>query len=554
VLKDSAKLSALGEGIGESTVQEELRAALLSRDTAIGETRGWAFQKLYEAAERVIDPSTWEDPHTCPLCETRELATSIADHVTAHLQAYTAAREAQTQIPLKWASSEWVQRMKTLDLLLAPQAVPRRSAALDETFRLKTPSVLDLDEAVNLLAGLETQRQTRVGELEEERATLEQEIPPSLVTLTEQLQKAEEIQSSLVEYDKQTAAGASMKKKLDLRLRWCDFIDDACKTFADAEVALSTSQTLAIEKEYRTLYDAVAQNPDVVPRLKKAPGSEELHLRLDRFYGLKDLAAATLLPESYRNALAICIFLSAAQTAVQAAGFMVLDDITSSFDAGHQFALMEVLRTQVASPANPSGPQVIILSHDGLLEKYFDTLSNGSDWHHQRLQGMPPQGAVLSQTQDAQRLRISAETFLKAGQTSQANPLIRQYLEYVLLQIIRKVDIPVPLDFSIRDDKKMAENCLAAIRDAVELHEKAGDVILPQAQRDALQKVLAPKIVANWIAHYATGSTASLSAHVLLGFLTVVDEFVDCFKYDCTCSGGTQRRFYKSLSKKACGC
>ncbi len=555
VLKEIDKLSKLADETGESSAQDELRAAILTRDIAMGETRGLAFQKLYEAAERVIEPPTWQDPHTCPLCETQELATSITDHVTSHLLAYTAAREAQALIPLKWTAGAWVQRMKTLDVLFTPQGTPKQSPTLDETFRLKIPSVADLDEAINLLARLEIELQARIAALEEESAALEEEIPPSLVTLTEQLQKADELQSSLVEYESQTRAAAVVKAKLDRRQRWCEFIGEACRTFADAEVALSTSQTLAIEQEYRALYDAVAQNPDVVPRLKKAPGSEELHLRLERFYGLSDLAAATLLPESYRNALAICIFLSAVQKAVQPAGFLVLDDITSSFDAGHQFALMEVLRTKVAwSPANPSGPQVIILSHDGLLEKYFDTLSNGTDWHHQRLQGMPPQGAVLSQTQDAQRLRISAVTFLKAGQTSQAFPLIRQNLEYALLQIIRKVDIPVPLDFSIRDDKKMAENCLTAIRDAVDLHEKAGDVILPRAQRDALRKVNAPKIIANWIIHYATGNTSSISPHVLLGLLTAVDEFVDCFKYDCKCSGGPQRRFYKSLSKKACGC
>jgi len=554
VLKDIDRLSNLAAENPESTAQDELRAAISARDLSIDETRGLAFQKLYEAAERVIEPLTWKDPHMCPLCETQELATSIADHVASHLQAFTAAREAQSQIPLKWTAGEWVRRLKALDSLLTPQGTVKQSATLDETFRLKTPLITDLDEAITLLADLERQRQTKMVELEEERAALEQELPPSLVTLTEQLQKAEELQSLLVEYDKQTRAAATTKAKVDLRRRWCEFIDEACRTFAEAEVALSTSQTLTIEKEYRALYDAVAQNPSVVPRLKKAPGSEELHLRLERFYGLKDLAAATLLPESYRNALAICIFLSAAQKAVQSAGFMVLDDITSSFDAGHQFALMEVLRTQVASPANPSGPQVIILSHDGLLEKYFDTLSNGTDWHHQRLQGMPPQGAVLSQTQDAQRLRISAETFLNAGQTAQAFPLIRQHLEYVLLQIIRKVDIPVPLDFSIRDDKKMAENCLAAIREAVELHERAGDVILSQAQRDALQKVHAPKIVGNWITHYATGNTASLSSPVLLGVLITIDAFVDCFKYDCKCAGGTQRKLYKSLSKKGCGC
>jgi hypothetical protein len=69
--------------------------------------------------------------------------------------------------------------------------------------------------------------------------------------------------------------------------------------------------------------------------------------------------------------------------------------VTSSFDAGHQFEVMEVLRTQVGKPLNPDGLQVIILSHDGLLEKYFDKLANTKDWHHQHMQGLPPAGSVM---------------------------------------------------------------------------------------------------------------------------------------------------------------
>ena len=108
------------------------------------------------------------------------------------------------------------------------------------------------------------------------------------------------------------------------------------------------------------MYKEVTKNPEIVPLLKKSDTSEELHLRLAHFYGLSDLSAATLLPESYRNALAICIYLAAVLQSSSTARFVVLDDVTSSFDAGHQWSLMELIRTKIAYPANPSGPQVII--------------------------------------------------------------------------------------------------------------------------------------------------------------------------------------------------
>lgn len=51
---------------------------------------------------------------------------------------------------------------------------------------------------------------------------------------------------------------------------------------------------------------------------------------------------------------------------------IVLDDVTSSFDGGHQFHLMEVIRTKFARPGKAGGRQVILLSHDTLLEKLFN--------------------------------------------------------------------------------------------------------------------------------------------------------------------------------------
>jgi hypothetical protein len=50
---------------------------------------------------------------------------------------------------------------------------------------------------------------------------------------------------------------------------------------------------------------------------------------------------------------------------------------------------------------------------------------------------------------------------------------------FVLLGVIRSVDIPVPLDFSIRDDRKMVQNCIDTATSMLDTHEKATDLILP---------------------------------------------------------------------------
>jgi hypothetical protein len=123
-----------------------------------------------------------------------------------------------------------------------------------------------------------------------------------------------------------------------------------------------------------------------------------------------------LLSESYRNAVAAAIFLAAATKHSGVPRFTVLDDVTSSFDAGDQFALMDAVRTLLRYSAVPDGLQFIFLSHDTSLEKYFNKLNGTADWHHQKLQGMPPKGRLMVSAQEADRLKAQALQHLNAGQ------------------------------------------------------------------------------------------------------------------------------------------
>ena len=298
------------------------------------------------------------------------------------------------------------------------------------------------------------------------------------------------------------------------------------------------------------MFREIMQVGNVVPDLQRADNKEDLHVQLSDFYGEDGLSARALLSESYRNALAISVFLAAALKHLGAPRFVVLDDVTSSFDAGHQYFLMELIRTKLQQPQNANGLQFIILSHDGLLDKYFDRLGGTSGWHHSKLQGSPPMGAILHQAQGTDRLKTTITSLLSAGQVSQAEPLIRQYLEYKLQQIIRKVDIPVPLDFAIKDTSRVVSNSLDAITSAIKLHKKASTLVLDAQQTQDIDTSHVPAIVGNWVSHYETGSGSSLSAPALCGVISSIDALAECFRYDDTSAGSTVRRWYKSLDKR----
>lgn len=216
---------------------------------------------------------------------------------------------------------------------------------------------------------------------------------------------------------------------------------------------------------------------------------------------------------------------------------------------------MEVLRKSVLPSAAPNGLQIILLSHDTMLEKYLDKATNTGTWRHQKLLGNPPSGPVLTEQYNRDRIRQLAVQYLSRGETDAAAPWIRPYLESVLSQIIRKTKIPVPIDYAMDDNKKMVQNALNAINNAVALQQQAKQIVLDAQQISDSRSTLVPALISNYCAHFNTGAYAGISSHVLLGVLDDVDKLADCFKYDCTCQyGPPRRRFYKSLIAKDCRC
>jgi hypothetical protein len=229
---------------------------------------------------------------------------------------------------------------------------------------------------------------------------------------------------------------------------------------------------------------------------------------------------------------------------------MILDDITSSFDAGHQFNLMEGIRTKLQQPTNPDGLQFVILSHDVTLEKYFDTLNNTPDWRHQKLHGMPPVGRVMITAHEADRLKAFALTYLNAGQADIGAPLVRQYLEYKLGQIITRLQIPVPPDYATRGDRRTLSTYLGAITGSVDLFQKAGICVLSAQQVADLSSRYAPAVMANFVSHYETGAGTPVNAYALIGVVQSIDNLVACFTYQDTSQSPPAVKFYQRLDRR----
>ncbi len=498
VIESIAALEALAvhDLAAVSAEQSDINTLIEERDRLLASTRGDLFKRLYESAKDVISKGGWTEDEKCPLCES-DLSSSISAHVDEQLAQYGGAAVKMGEIRDTWQASEWRKCLSAHEVAapLAVESQTRQLTVLDAKFTLGDISPKELAAAVTWTSSLTGKVASVLKTAQDRKEAIEKELPSSLVQLTEQVEYGRQFKDALRRYRDSQQEEAAQQVRLDIRERW--------KTF-----------------------------------------------QLSDFHGQHRLSARALLSESYRNALAISVFLAAALKHSGAPRFVVLDDVTSSFDAGHQYFLMELIRTKLQYPQNAEGLQFLILSHDGLLEKYFDRLGGTTGWHHNKLQGSPPMGAILHQAQGADRLKTTIVSLLSAGQVSQAEPLIRQYLEYKLQQIIRRVDIPVPIEFAIKDTSRMVSNCLDAITSAVDLHKKAGTLILDAQQVQDIDTSHVPAIVGNWVSHYETGSGSSLSAPVLSGVIKSIDSLAECFRYDESTGGSTVRKWYRSLSRR----
>lgn len=521
----------------------ELVKLARERDAALERTQGDAFFRLYKLTEQIAARDDWHDKNVCPACDQRG-DTSVLEHARTKLVLYAAVTDLSERLATASAMVDW-------DKLAAAESATQGDgeARLVRGIMVKVAGGAFTEAvAVELQARVTAVRKRAseaLGATTAEKEKLEKRLPPSLVAVTEKIEAARRLQSALKNEEASTAALDAIVGELRRIERVRSFLVNASSAFSQAEADASARRLAAVEPLCRKFFENIIFEP-VVPAISKRAGAEGLLISLDRFYDLRGVSAQSLLSESYRNAFAISVYLAAAALYGGSPKFLLLDDVTSSLDAGHQFHLMEVIRTRFSRPGATNGPQVIIFSHDTLLEKYFNTNGSSSGWAHQRIEGTP-RTAVLSQSNAVNRVRDATMALLYAGNAQDAAPRIRQYLEYVLEEIIIRCRIPVPMDIALGDDRRMAGHLIGAIDAQVRLHSSANSLVLEPAQVQGLNLAVAT-IAANFLAHWSTGQTQAFAPGALLGVMQAIDNYADCFKFEP--NPGAGRRYYRSLSQR----
>ena len=384
VLQDHTSWTEASAGAPTPDDASRLIVLAEARDAALKLTQGDVFRQLYALSDTILSDPSWDDPHRCPTCG-RVGEHAVLDHVRGKIAEFDAVAAASTDLAQFWTEKGWglLESLEKLarDPVEAAQLATAKSSGTQGTLSGELARAITTWVAILL-----SRAEEKLKELADTKVEIEKGLPEKLTAVVEKAEAARRLQSNLTDLRRETATHTKVTAELARIARVKTFLDAASSAFATAEADASSRRLATIEPAAQTIFKSIMFE-EVVPALRKRAGSEDLSIALAEFWTLTDISAQAVLSESYRNAFAISVYLAAASLYGGGARFLILDDVTSSFDSGHQFHLMNVIKTQFARPGVASGPQVILLSHDTVLEKLFNTNANDGGWWHQCIQG-----------------------------------------------------------------------------------------------------------------------------------------------------------------------
>ena len=490
--------------------------------------------------------------NTCVLCNTEDLGTnenSFYDLLSLRIKKYKNLKNELDNI-----KSEFKNVIENLKLLEVENYLSTNDLIMqgDKFFSKAFYDIQDLSRdffsrqpIYNLIKNYKNLLSEKSKKITKKIKVLSLKVPKELPILIEKNIKLKEIVDGIIEIQEKSNRIAYIEKYLTHLENWLSFINNVKTDFEDSFNDLMSDISSDIDKLSKEFFFSIMKNSDIVPLIKKDRRGHKINFLIEKFYTIHNENNATpLLSESYRNALCLSTYFASALKRNSTSNFIVLDDITSSFDSGHQFYLLELIKDKISRILNKKGKQIIILTHDGMLKKTLNTYSNNYKyWDHYSLVG----------TKDKIDLKeFSCNDFKKTllGKINRGDSLgsdLRSYYEFVMLDIIEKLDIPIPYNLILNRDKKLVDNLLKSVNEIIQLRLSAKKRSIKNLPSITDFKSFVQQI-SNNLSHIETAISSSISKPVLISYVDYIDSIMQRFQYECKCSKKQGWVYFKSLN------
>jgi DNA repair exonuclease SbcCD ATPase subunit len=514
--------------------------------------------KLYDDAIASYDAIPEFDKNSCVLCLTTDLnqkGNTFYEQINSKITSYFKFKKEYLKFKEKLSRHFLEACVLDYELLHLSETDRIFTKILNSDDYIK-PSEFNLNTLQNKLDSYQFDLNEEILEAQRLISELELKVPKKIADLVEKNSVYEFIFKTVFEIEKIKTQNNYDAKYLNEINKWVLFISQLKIEYEDAYNSLMDDIASMIDKDTKIFFKEIMGNVDIVPKLKKENKGQKVNILLENFYGnTTDLKAAPLLSESYRNALSLSIYFSAALKSKNKGNFIIVDDITSSFDSGHQFYLLDLIKNRISlNPSNKKGKQIIFLTHDGILKKVLNENNSLKNWTHYSLNSN--QSVVSLTPFKSEDLKTALQAKVNSGNYVGSD--FRMFYEFVLLEIIEKLNLEIPFSLINSNDNKMISKLSNAINEIIELKRTAGKT--RQINRRLPTKNLfktQTQQLANNLSHWASGSTLSLTPTLLNRIIDDIDSYKKLFQYNCTCARNAGWVYYNSLSSpkyKNCTC
>jgi len=518
--------------------------------------------ELLDKAIPIYDKLSDFDKNSCILCNTEKLGT---DESTFYNLLFTRIRKyKELRVVLNNIKTEFNKAIENLKLLDVEDYIATKGLIsaehkffskafydiqdLSQDFFLKQ-SIPDIIKKYKVLLSVKSKKNAQ------EIKILSLKVPKELPILIEKNIKLKEIVDAIIELQEKQNKISNSKTYLDNLDEWINFVDEIKNDFEKAFNDLMSDISSDIDKQSKEFFFLIMKNNDIVPLIKKDNKGHKINFLIEKFYTItKENNATPLLSESYRNALCLSTYFASALNRNTKSNFIVLDDITSSFDSGHQFYLLELIKDRISKISNKKGKQIIMLTHDGLIRKTLNGYNNNNkNWSHYNLVGNKDEIRLKEFTSDDFKRIISD----KINRGDNLGSDLRSYYEFVILDIIEKLDIPIPYNLILNRDKRLIDDLLKALNEIIQLRKSSKKKSIKNLPSTTDFKSFVQQI-GNNLSHIESAMCSSISKPVLISYVDYIDSIKQRFQYECKCLRNQGLVYYKSLDgnkrDKQCTC
>ncbi len=519
--------------------------------------------ELYEKALNTYDEFKDINRNDCILCGTTELGTkrkTFFHKLERKIKEYNNFKEKYNKFKTQFNDYVISSEIQEIENILFSKSKIQIKVITDFYHNKSIVSEAKFKEYdfINILKSYKLEMHNLLEKENEIIKDLIKIIPYELHTIITKLTHYKTIQESLIKIIELEKKNITIIKYVKHTEEWVQFINTVKDKFIKENNSLIKKISKDITINTQSFFQEIMNSPEIIPRIEKKDTGQKILMLLEKFYSVRDKKAATLLSESNRNALCLSIYFSCALNKSKG-GFLVLDDITSSFDSGHQRNLLLLLKNKVSKIYNRKGKQIILLTHDGELEKSLKTFSSelSKKWTHYILR---KESNIKIDKKEIRTDEIGAILKIKTLNGDDVGNEIRKYFEKLLLEIHKNLKIPMSYELANYRDKRMLQKLIENLRYMLKLYRNATGVIriintLP-SESDFIDLIATERDVANIISHFESEEKSNYTPSFIIGVINRIEGFNQKFQYNCTCTevNGSMTYYVKVNSKKVKNC